>query len=995
MSAKKKSGNDRLKITIAEDSPTQAEQLKYILETNGYQVVAAGNGKEALALVRSDRPDIVISDIVMPEMDGYELCKQIKMDEKLKDVPVILLTGLSDPADVIKGLECGADNFVTKPYDERTLLSRIEYLRLNWGLQDTKQVQMGIEITFGRRKYFITSDRLQILNLLLSTYESAVGKNRELEQAQDELRRMNEQLEQRVKERTAELAKANEELNQEITERKQAEEGIIHLNSVLRALRGVNQLITHGPDRERLIQQSCDLTVKTRGFLCAWILLFDEERKYISAAVAGGEETQAFYQQLKQGDYPPCIDRILAQKDSLAVCGDIVENGLDCLPRSLYSGGNGLISRLEYRGKVYGIISTYIQSDYSLDPEEQSLFRELASDIAFGLYDIEKEEERKQAEETIRESEEKYRTLFESSAEGILIADIEANKFKYANPAICTMLGYSQEELTKMSVSDIHSKASLEHVFADFAAQARGEKISSSGLPCLKKDGTIIYADINAAKAIIDGRECNVGFFTDVTERRLVEEKIRQAAEEWRITFDSITDLVSIHNKDFKLVRVNKAFADTLKMKPKELIDKTCYQVIHRTTEPVSSCPHMKTLKTKESARGEFFEPHLGIYLEVATSPIFDDKGEVVASVHVARDITERKKAEEALRQSAENYRGLAESINDVFFAMNNELRYVYWNRASERLTGIAAKDALGKHLSDVFPDVEETKRAEKEYLKAIKTKQPQHFVNEYSFGGKDFVFDITAYPTQAGVSVFVKDITEQNQMQEQMILTDRLASIGQLASGIAHELNNPLTSVIGFSELLLERDLPADVKEDLETINREAKRTANVVKGLLTFVRKQGTEKAPVDINSIIQGVLQLRSYEQGVSNIKVNDRFASDLPDVVGNGAQLQQVFINIIVNAEQAMLEAHGRGSLTITTEQAGNIVRASFTDDGPGISPENIGKLFTPFFTTKEVGKGTGLGLSICHGIVAEHGGRVYAKSELGKGATFIVELPVSQ
>lgn len=125
MSTKKKSGNGEWKIVIAEDSATQKEQLKYILETHGYQVVAASNGKEALALLRSSKPNLVISDIVMPEMDGYELCKQIKTDEKLKDIPVILLTALFDPADVIKGLECGADNFLTKPYDERILFPEL------------------------------------------------------------------------------------------------------------------------------------------------------------------------------------------------------------------------------------------------------------------------------------------------------------------------------------------------------------------------------------------------------------------------------------------------------------------------------------------------------------------------------------------------------------------------------------------------------------------------------------------------------------------------------------------------------------------------------------------------------------------------------------------------------------------------------------------------------------------------------------------------------
>jgi len=138
--------------------------------------------------------------------------------------------------------------------------------------------------------------------------------------------------------------------------------------------------------------------------------------------------------------------------------------------------------------------------------------------------------ERKQMEGALRESEQRYRTLFESAAQGILIVDAKTMKFKYANPAICTMLGYSQEELTKMSVSDIHPESSLEDVLAEFAAQARGEKILST-LPCLKKDGTIVHADINAAKAIIDGKECNIGFFTDVTERKKAKDKIEQAQE--------------------------------------------------------------------------------------------------------------------------------------------------------------------------------------------------------------------------------------------------------------------------------------------------------------------------------------------------------------------------------------------------------------------------------------------------------------------------------
>ena len=249
---------------------------------------------------------------------------------------------------------------------------------------------------------------------------------------------------------------------------------------------------------------------------------------------------------------------------------------------------------------------------------------------------------------------------------------------------------------------------------------------------------------------------------------------------------------------------------------------------------------------------------------------------------------------------------------------------------------------------------------------------------------------DASGQPT--GLVTIIADVTEQQKMQEQLMLADRLASIGQLASGIAHELNNPLTSVIGFSEMLLENELPGEIREDLKIIDREARRAADIVKGLLTFVRNKGTEKSLVDINSVIQEVLILRSYEQKANKIKVDLRFALDLPRVMVNGAQMQQLLINLIVNAEQSMLEANGRGSLTITTEKDGSMVRISISDDGHGISPENMKKLFTPFFTTKEVGKGTGLGLSICHGIVTEHGGRIYARSELGKGASFIIELP---
>jgi DNA-binding response OmpR family regulator len=218
--------NNHVEILIVEDSLTQAEQLKYILEQHDYRVSVVNNGKEALAYMSRHKPKLVISDIIMPEMDGYQLCERIKTTENFKNIPVILVTALSDPEDVINGLECGADNFIVKPYDEKYLLSNVRHILINKELGTRESVKMVMEIFFKEKKYFITADRLQILNLLLSTYETAVQKNLELIKAQEELKILNGQLEEKMIERTADL-------KAEIAERKRAEEEMKKLEKAL------------------------------------------------------------------------------------------------------------------------------------------------------------------------------------------------------------------------------------------------------------------------------------------------------------------------------------------------------------------------------------------------------------------------------------------------------------------------------------------------------------------------------------------------------------------------------------------------------------------------------------------------------------------------------------------------------------------------------------------------------------------------------------------
>jgi len=233
-------------------------------------------------------------------------------------------------------------------------------------------------------------------------------------------------------------------------------------------------------------------------------------------------------------------------------------------------------------------------------------------------------------------------------------------------------------------------------------------------------------------------------------------------------------------------------------------------------------------------------------------------------------------------------------------------------------------------------------------------------------------------------------------QTQAQLIQSEKLSALGKLIAGVAHELNNPLTAVMGYAQLLQgSRGLTPEIRRDLDKIYAQAQRAARIVEHLLTFARQHKVERVLVNINDVLEKTLEFRAYQLVVNNIQLKmDLDERDLL-VLADPNQLQQVFLNLINNAQEAMVDYRGRGSLAVTTRLVGDVVRIEFTDDGPGIAPEAMSRLFDPFFTTKEVGKGTGLGLSICYGIITQHGGRIWAENSPLGGASFIIELPVAE
>ena len=613
----------------------------------------------------------------------------------------------------------------------------------------------------------------------------------------------------------------------------------------------------------------------------------------------------------------------------------------------------------------------------------------------------------------------------------------------------------------------------------------------------------------------------------EANRKQIEEEPLLQA----EIMHNMAEGVVVTRVIDATIVYTNPKFEEMFGYGPDELIGRN----ISAVNAPTDKSPEevandiQRSLKKTSIWQGEVYNVKkdgtpFWCYANISTFR-HHERGEVWVDVHT--DITERKRIEEALRQTEARYKQLAESITDVFYAFDENLKYTYWNKASEELTGISAEDALGKHLYDVFPKNKQTRNAEENYLKVLREKRPQYFFNEYQLGAKDYFFEISAYPSIGGLSVFVKDITErrqaeealrqseeklrlifetlpegitildtdgkivqsnkitasiygydneeeiiglsifeliakrehtrireimkktlkegpsgaievtqlrkdrsefpaevsgavlkdasgnptglitimeniterkkaeerEKQLQQELITSGRLAIVGQMAAGIAHEINNPLTGVVGFAGLLLKKDLPEDIKKDVNLIYEGAQRITDITSKMLTFARKQKPERTLANINDILETTLIMRSYEMKSSNIEVITELDPDLPMTMVDAGQIQQVFLNIILNAEIEMWKAHSGGNLVVKTKRINNTIRISFKDDGPGITKKNIDRLFTPFFTTRDVGEGTGLGLSVSYGIITQHGGKIYAKSTVGKGATFFVELPI--
>jgi PAS domain S-box-containing protein len=623
-----------------------------------------------------------------------------------------------------------------------------------------------------------------------------------------------------------------------------------------------------------------------------------------------------------------------------------------------------------------------------------------------GLISITDITERKQAVEALRQSEERYRTILEEMEDSYFEVDLGGH-LTFVNNSVCRNLGYSREELIGMSYKGFTVEEDIESVFRVFNEVYR-TGVPNKGFPwkIIRKDGSHGFAETfvsllrNDKGEVIEFR----GVGRDITERKHAEEKLRQSEENYRALFDSsVIGTFVLDAETMKVVMGNQVAAnvfgfssveEAIGVNPLDLIspeeqERVLELIMKELFEQDTRQTYDIQAVTKDGRR---------IWISGTGARIMH--GGKLAGLISFTDITERKQTEEALRQSEENYRALFDnSVIGTIVLDAETMKVAMVNQAAAKMFGFSStKEVLGiDPIVFIRPD-----DRERIFDIAVKALFEQDSRDVYELGavtkdGREIWINATGarimHKGRLGGLICFTDITEEKQQRERLMMTDRLASLGELAAGTAHELNNPLTSIVGFSQLLMEREVPDDIREDLKIINNEAQRAARVTKNLLTFARKHAPVKQRDQINNIIEDVLKLRTYEHKADGIEVERQLDPNLPKIMVDYFQMQQVFMNIIINAEYFMVKEHNKGTLTITTKKQNNTVMISIADDGPGIPPENLKRIFDPFFTTKEAGKGTGLGLSICHGIVTEHGGQIYVRSQLGKGATIFVELPI--
>jgi len=865
----------------------------------------------------------------------------------------------------------------------------------------------------------------------------------ELKRAEEELQKHQEHLEELVEERSAKLRISNEQLGQEIVERKQAEEHIRRISSVLSALRNVNQLITHEKDSERLIQQACDLLVENHSYDAACILLADADGTFVSAAISGLEDKGSLIiGQMKQGRYPQCVQETLIQGKSLVAYEDVSHHE-GCIVNTLFSGRSCVAHRLEHEGKVYGAIWMTALPEVLMDKEEQSLFLELVTDISYALAGIEMENMRTQAEERTRQAKERLQLQIDRMPIALITWDTEF-RVQTWNPSAEKIFGFTVEEtLGKHPYDLIVSKEAQPLVDDIWRRLLEGDMTAHSTNENITKDGRIIICEwANTPLRKADGTiEGILSMIQDITEHIRAEEALRESEEHYRDLFDNANDLIQSVAPDGHLLYVNKKWREALGYSEEEVAKLTLWDVIHPDSLPHCRGAFQRVMSGEAVSKIEaVFVAKDGrlVNVEGTSSCRFED-GKPVATRGIFRDVTERKQAEKVLQKSEERYRDLFDNANDLIQSVAIDGHFLYVNQAWQNVLGYSEEEIPNLKMWDIIhPDsLPHCRGAFQKVMsgEAVSNIEAVFVAKDGSLisieGNAHCLFEDGKPVATQGI---FRDITERKRTQEELTkLYDELKSLnleleekveertkqfeeaaqaaevankaksGFLAS-MSHELRTPLNAIIGFSQVLQEQyfgKLNRKQAEYITDILESGKHLLSLINDILDLSKieagKLELELSKVKIKDLLEDSLIMIKEKALVHGIKLDFHTSGDLEDleITADTRRIKQVMFNLLSNAAKFTPDG---GVIKVEGKKDDKEVIISVSDTGIGIAPEEHGKIFGEFYqarnTPVDKTPGTGLGLPVTKSIVEMHGGRIWVESEgEGKGSRFTFTLPI--
>jgi PAS domain S-box-containing protein len=600
----------------------------------------------------------------------------------------------------------------------------------------------------------------------------------------------------------------------------------------------------------------------------------------------------------------------------------------------------------------------------------------------------------------ISKSQQGFRDLIDSFDDILLAMGLDG-EIRAVNRSFSDLLGEPFQEIIGRRVTDFFEDADGHPIEVLESGKARFlERRIWSGIVQvrLKKRNMVYFFDCVAHAMLRENEVHGVTVLArDITAMKRSEARFTEL-------FETLQEGIYIVTPEDKILEVNPALVSMLGYRSKEeLLSKKVTEVFvdelqrNAVTREVNreASPQGReiTLRRKDG------QP---VYCLNTTSVVRDTSGRIVRYQGALVDITERRAIEKQLHQQQEFARRLVDSFPDLIFVVDPQRRYTFVSPKFKEVLGYEPSEIIGltfgerTHADDrpamltLFDDLLSGKQNFASIEIRVRHKQGEwrslkcNFSPLFSEEGKI-----------EGIVISGRDVTEVKRLESQLIQAEKLAAMGQMLAGVAHELNNPLTAILGASELLRDRQgVDENTRRQLEMTHRQARRAARIVQNLLEFSRPASPQKKALDMNLVIDRTLQLHEHSLRRNNVEVEFQAVPGLPLIVGDANQLIQIFLNLISNAEHAIREVRNSGRVQIRLAHSGNKVLATVQDDGVGIKPEALPKLFDPFFTTKRPGGGTGLGLSICMSIVREHGGNIEASSLPAGGAAFTVSLPAA-